>query len=110
LDAGIKEERFWNMTFAEIERELSSYARVEKFRAQEKASYDYILADLIGRSVARVYSANNTFPEIAEAYPTLFNTKDIEEQKAIKKAELSAIRFKHFAETYNKRFRGEQKE
>lgn len=97
------------MTFAELERAVASYNRAEKLRAQEKASYDYILADLIGRSVARVYSSSNTFPEIAEAYPTLFDTKDIEEQKAAKKAELSAIRFKHFAEAYNNRFRGESK-
>lgn len=97
------------MTFAELERAVESHNRLEKLKAQEKASYDYILADLIGRSVARVYSSSNTFPEIGEAYPTLFNTKDIEEQKAAKKAELSAIRFKHFAEAYNNKFRGEQK-
>ena len=97
------------MTFAEVERAIESYIRVEKRKAQEKASYDYILADLIGRSVSRIYSSTNTLPEISEAYPTLFDTKEIEEQKVAKRAELSAIRFKHFAETYNNRFRGEQK-
>lgn len=98
------------MTFAEIERAIESYNRVEKQKAQERASYDYILADLIGRSIGRIYSSANTMPEISAVYPTLFNTKDIEEQKAVKRAELSAIRFKHFAETYNNKFRGEQKE
>ena len=97
------------MTFAEVERAIESYTRIEKRKAQEKASYDYILADLIGRSVSRIYSSANTLPDISEAYPTLFDTKEIEEQKKIKRAELSAIRFKHFAETYNTKFRGEQK-
>lgn len=98
------------MTFAEIERAIDSYIRKEKRIAQEKASYDYILGDLIGRSIARVYNSSNTYPDISEVYPTLFSNKEVEEQKAIKKAELSAIRFRLFAEAHNKKQRGEAKE
>lgn len=48
LDEGIKEQEFWNMTLAEVIRAVESNRRVYKQKAQEKASYDYILADLIG--------------------------------------------------------------
>jgi len=94
------------MTIAEFGRAMKSKHRIEKARAQEKASFDYVLADLIGRSVARVYSSANTMPEISAAYPTLFDTKEIEEKKAAKKAELSALRFKNFANFHNKKYSG----
>lgn len=92
------------MTLAELERAINSKRRVEKVRAQEKASFDYILAELIGRSVARIQSSANRMPEIGEVYPSLFDTEEIQQKKQEKKAELSALRFKLFAESYNKRF------
>lgn len=92
------------MTFGEVQNAIDSRNRTEKLRMQERASMDYILADLIGRSIARVYSSANHMPEIGEVYPTLFDTKEIEEQKQAKKAELSALRFKQFANSYNAKF------
>ena len=106
LDYGISEEDFWNMTLAELERAFASKKRMQKFEAQERAGFDYILADLIGRSIARVYNSSNKLPDIQEAYPTLFDSKQVEQQKAAKKAELSALRFKQFAQSFNKRFTG----
>lgn len=97
------------MTLAELERLMDSKVRVKKRKAQEKASYDYVLSDLIGRSIARIYSSSATMPEISEAYPTLFDSKEIEEQKSAKKAELSAIRFKLFAEAHNNKIKEAQK-
>lgn len=99
------------MTIAELERYIASRRRIEKVRAQEKASFDYILADLIGKSIGRLYSSANKLPEISEVYPSLFDSKEIQEQKATKKMELSALRFKQFAQSYNNRFReGSKKE
>lgn len=97
------------MTIAEINRYIQSRDRVRKLEEQEKASHNYILADLIGRSVARIYSSSNHMPEIYEVYPTLFEAKEIEEKKAEKQAELSAIRFKQFAASFNKKFKEEAK-
>jgi hypothetical protein len=91
------------MTLAELERALLSKRRVEKARAQERASFDYILADLIGRSIGRIYSSSTTIPEISAVYPSLFDSEELQAQKANKKAELSAIRFKQFAEFHNKK-------
>lgn len=94
------------MTLAELERAIDSKKRVQKLEAQEKASYDYILADLIGRSIGRIYSSAANMPEISVAYPTLFESKQIEEAKRAKRAELSAIRFKQFAKFHNEKFNG----
>lgn len=106
LDMGITEEEFWEMTIAELTRAMRSKNRVKKQLAQEQATFDYILADLIGRSIGRIYSSSTTIPEISAVYPSLFDDKEIEEKKAIKKAELSALRFKQFAEAFNKKYKG----
>ena len=93
------------MTIAELIRLIESKKRVKKIQDQQKASFDYILADLIGRSISRIYNSANTIPDIAEVYPTLFNSAEIEEQKNNRKAELSVLRFKQFANAYNKSFK-----
>lgn len=110
LDNGISEYEFYNMTFAELDRALQSKRRVEKRKLQEKASFDYILADMIGRSVSRVYNSANRMPDIAEVYPTLFDSEEIKVQKQEKKNELSVLRFKLFADSYNKNYQGEAKD
>ena len=91
------------MTLAELERALESRARVKKRQQQEQASFDYILADLIGRSIARVYSSSNKIPEISTAYPTLFDSQEIQERKQEEKIKLSALRFKQYAQAHNKK-------
>ena len=93
------------MTIAELERCVSSKNRVRKRELQEKATFDYTLADLIGKSVSRIYNANNTMPEIEEIYPTLFDSKELQIKKQEKQAKLSAIRFKLFADSFNKSFK-----
>ena len=102
---GISESDFWNMSFAELDRALSSKKRLLMIQAKEKATFDYILADIVGRSVARIYSSSNKLPEIAEIYPAIFDSEEIAQKKQEKKIELSALRFKQFTESYNKKFR-----
>ena len=92
------------MTFAELRRLMESKRRVEKLRLQEKATFDYTLADLIGRSVSRIHSSANKMPEISEVYPTLFDAKEVEERKSQQKTKLSAARFRQFTSAFNKRF------
>ena len=94
------------MTFGEVERAVASKQKLEKLQAKEKAAFNYILADLIGRSISRMYSSSNKFPEITEAYPTLFEVQEIAEQKQEKINKLSALRFKLFAEAHNAKFKG----
>lgn len=106
LDYGISEHDFWEMTIAELERAINSKKRVPKREAQERASFDYILADLVGRSISRIYNSTNNIPSISEVYPTLFDSKEYEEAKSVKQDELSALRFRQFAQSFNKRFKG----
>lgn len=89
------------MTFAEINRFIASAKRKE----QRKASFDYILADLIGHSVARVHNSANRMPTLSEAYPTLFDKEEEEEKIQEQKDKLSAARFKQFAQSYNKKLK-----
>lgn len=98
------------MTLAELERAIESKQRMLKAKAQEQASYDYALAELIGRSVARIYSSSANMPDIAEVYPSLFDSQEIEDKKAEQLAEISAIRLKQFATSFNKRFKKEAKD
>ncbi len=100
---GITESDFWNMTFQELDRAIASKKRIEKAMIMERASFDYILADLIGRSISRIYSSSNKMPDISEVYPTLFDNEEIQKQKAKKQAELSVARFKQFADLHNRR-------
>ncbi len=93
------------MTFGELERAFASRKRQLLVDAREKASFDYILADIIGRSIGRLYSSSARIPEIAEVYPALFNDEEIQAQKAEKRVELSALRFRQFAESYNKKYK-----
>lgn len=104
LDAGITEKDFWNMTLGEVVRAIESRNRIIKMEAKERAAYDYALADLIGRSVARIQSSANKMPEIHTVYPSLFDGAEIQEQQQAKKDEISVIRFKQFANSFNKKF------
>ena len=110
LDYGITEEKFWDMTFAEIERAIKSANRVRKLQAQEKATYDYILANLITKVVSKVLGDKSSYPSIEEAYPGVFD--DIIAEKKAKAEEhrmnLSALRFKQFAQSYNSNFKNKE--
>lgn len=96
------------MTIGELERAIESKKRIKRRQEQERASFDYVLADLIGRSISRIYSSSNKMPELSEAYPTLFDSKEMQEKKQERKDDLSALRFKQFAQNYNKSFKNKE--
>lgn len=105
LDYGLTEDFYWTSTLAEVIRAIESKKRQQKADAQEKAAFDYLLADLIGRSVSRIYSSSAHFPQLNEVYPSLFDTEEIKVQQAEKQAELTAVRFRAFAQAYNKKYK-----
>lgn len=100
MEYGITEREFFTMTIAEIERAIKAKKAMEQRRAQ----FDYTLADLIGRSVARVYNSENKLPTLAEAYPSLFNAEEEREALQQTRNQLNAIKFKQFAQTHNSNF------
>lgn len=91
------------MTLAEVIRAIESKKRMQKLNAQETAAFDYILADLIGRSIARIHSSANNMPTIDETYPSLFNSEEEAAKRQEQKDKLSALRFKQFAQSFNNR-------
>lgn len=96
------------MTISEITRMAKSKQRTTITESKERAMFDYLLADLIGKSVSRIYSNSARMPELYEVYPSLFEQEDIEEKKQEQRDTLSALRFKQFAQSYNKRFKKEE--
>ena len=96
------------MTIAEITRMAKSKQRTTITASKERAVFDYLLAELIGKSVSRIYSNSARMPELYEVYPSLFEQEDIEEKKQEQRDTLSALRFKQFAQSYNKRFKKEE--
>lgn len=96
------------MTISEITRMAKSKQRTTITASKERAMFDYLLADLIGKSVSRIYSNSAKMPELYEVYPSLFEQEDIEEKKQEQRDTLSALRFKQFAQSYNKRFKKEE--
>lgn len=98
------------MTPAEVVRYVESRQRVMKREAQEMAMRDWTLADLIGRSVARIYSKDTKLPEVWEAYPSLFREERqaILEERERQQDELTAERFKQFAQSFNKKLKNKE--
>jgi hypothetical protein len=107
LDYGIKEIDFWEMTIGEVIRQIESYRRVQKIQHQEKATYDYLLAGLIVKGVSISLGSKEEYPTLQEAYPGIFDDvaqaqkEKIEEQKV----NLSALRFRQFAQSYNSKYK-----
>jgi hypothetical protein len=98
------------MTPLEVSRAIHSKNRVRKIEAQERASYDYILASLIVKGVSITLGSKERFPSIHEAYSGLFDDVVEEQQEAIrnKKMNISALRFRQFAQTYNNNLKNKE--
>lgn len=110
LDYGITELDFWEMTPAEVRRAVDSKMKVLKIQAQEKASYDYIQAELIIKGIGIVLGSKESFPSVEEVYPSLFTEVIEAQQEKVKqqKMNLSALRFQQFAQSYNNKFKDKE--
>lgn len=111
INLGLDEERFWEMTVAEIQR----YTEGATWRMRTQAQFDYMLANLIGVSVARVVSKEAEFPSIEKVYPTLFTAEEVsKEQEKVKEEEAkitnSKNRFLEFAMKHNAKIRAKEEE
>ena len=97
------------MTIAEIDRAIDSFNRIKRSEAQQRATFDYILANMITRGVNITLGSKQTFPTIEEVYPSLFKDVRKEEEARIQeqKNNLSTLRFLQFAQSYNTRYKKE---
>ena len=110
LDCGIRELDFWDMTIGEISRAIESCNRNRRLEAQERASYDYILAALVVKGVSIALGDKSAYPTIQQAYPGMFDDVIAEQEEALqnKKTELSVLRFKQFAQSYNSNLKNKE--
>jgi hypothetical protein len=99
------------MTPAEVARAIESYNRRTQKETQEKASFDYIQAQIIVKGISVVLSGKGTMPTIQEAYPNIFDDVIAEQNKELEetKMKLSALRFRQFAQSYNNRYKEAKK-
>lgn len=95
------------MTIAELNRYLESWQRRIKREAQERAAYNYILAGLIGTSVASYFSEEIQMPKLEEVYSSIFEDKaeETKQQKKNLETELAVARFKQFANFHNSKYK-----
>ena len=91
------------MTLAEVSRVIEAYNRRKRREDKDRAINNYILADLIGASVGRLFKGN--YPAIEEVYPSLFDEETNSEKAQAQKDELSVQRFLLFAQQFNQNFR-----
>lgn len=98
------------MTPGEISRAIESKNRLIKLETQEKASYDYIQATLIIKGISICLGDKSAFPTIQDAYPGVFDelVEKHEDKLQEQKTELSTLRFKQFAQSYNERFNNKE--
>lgn len=89
------------MTVGEIER----YAEGAVWRMKSRAQFDYMLADLIGISMARILGDGVKYPKIEEVYPSLFNDDIKAEDDVEDRTEASVNNFMEFALQLNARKR-----
>lgn len=76
---------------------------------RDKATFDYIHASLIRHGVGIVLGSKAPMPSLEEVYSELF-AEDRERREAEiqeQKMNLSALRFKQFAESFNQNFQSE---
>ena len=99
---------FWEFSIAQIGSYFKKYVEHEKQKITREATFNYILADLIGSSVGRLISKKSKFPEIHKVYPSLFEeeiVKDaVEEAKQRAKTEASIARMYKFAHAHNRKW------
>ena len=107
LDYGITERDFWNMTPREVMNSIKSKRKVKELELQEKATFDYIQAQLIIKGVGIALGSKQNFPTIYEVYNGIFDNviKEQEEKIQAQKNNVSAIRFKKFAQSFNNRLK-----
>ena len=94
------------MSLAELGRYFKSRRRIEEIEQQQRASFDYILADLIGRSNARLYSSSAKYPAITDIYPSLFDKEQIRASKAENDRQRFIAGLQQYATTHNNSIEG----
>lgn len=103
MSIGMREEEFYKSTLAQVTRYVEAYNKQQQSELQEKAYFDYQLANLIGISVSRLLSKDAKYPEFKKAYPFIGRgtQEKVDEQWEM---EVQRIKLREWAEQMNKKF------
>lgn len=109
MSIGMREEEFYHSTLAQVTRYVESYNKQQENQLQEKAYFDYQLANLIGMSLSRLLNKNAKYPEFRKAYPFIKSDteKEVDEEWEMEKQH---IKLMEWAEQMNKKFEKNKKE
>lgn len=104
MSIGMREEDFYRSTLAQVTRYVEAYNKQQENQMQEKAYFDYQLANLIGMSVARLLSKDAKYPEFEKAYPFISKVqpKEVDEDWEM---EVQHNKLREWAEQMNKKFK-----
>ncbi len=102
MSIGMREEDFYNSTLAQVTRYVEAHNKQQANQLQEKAYFDYQLANLIGMSVARLLSKSAKYPEFSKAYPFINQdqSKEVDEEWEM---EVQRNKIREWAEQMNKK-------
>lgn len=108
MSIGMREEDFYNSTLSQVTRYVEAYNKQQENQLQEKAYFDYQLANLIGMSVARLLSKEAKYPTFEKAYPFIKG----EQQEVDEEWQMEVQRNKLFewAEQMNNKFKADKVE
>lgn len=84
---------------------IDSYNNKLERETKEKAQFTYVLGDLIGASVARLFDDKSNYPSIHEVFPELFPQEAASDDN--NNWMLIKEQFIDFAEARNKKNRGD---
>ena len=105
LAYGLAEESYWEMSLSDIKRYFEKVAEKQLNEQRTAAILQYIQADIIGASVARLMSKSAKFPPLEKVYPNLFEPvlDEMEIAKQNRRNELSIERMKIYAAAHNRK-------
>ena len=75
LAIGLSRQEFYNSTLKEVTQYVEAYKKQQQNKLEQQAYFDWMLANLIGNSVARLMSKDAKFPKLEEAYPFVKDSK-----------------------------------
>lgn len=94
MSIGMREEDFYNSTLSQVTRYVEAHNKQKQQEMEEKAFFDWQLANLICMSVGRLMSKDAKYPKLHEAYGFL----DTEENRQIREEQERKERLSHYKE------------
>ena len=99
------EDTFWYMSIDEVYRYLYAYKRKNDEEVKQNLFYVHTLAGLIGNSVSRLFSKNDSFKSLYETFPEVFKDELVAYEEMMEQRQIAIFKeqMKRFAAERNRR-------